>query len=138
MATVFGWAGMLNIALGTIAGSYTLYLNGNKLNMAAVDAKANATNIASSSPHSDSSSGGLTCGSYLQYHRISVQPSQLSTKANVIAVRVVNGDGNLPGGLYDSMAGDQRSGAFDPGASPGQKQTGYTLAGTYHTNTMPL
>ena len=32
-------------------------------------------------------------------------------------------------GLYDSMAADSRSGPFDPASSPGQKQTGYTVAG---------
>ena len=34
-----------------------------------------------------------------------------------------------PGGLYDWGAPDMRVGPFDPGASPGQKQTGYTLGG---------
>ena len=34
-----------------------------------------------------------------------------------------------PGGLFDWTAPDMRVGPFDPGASPGQKQTGYTIGG---------
>ena len=49
---------------------------------------------------------------------------------NVIAVRVTGGGADKPGGLFDSMAADKRVGPFDPAASPGQKQTGYTVSGT--------
>ena len=59
----------------------------------------------------------------------SVPPVRRS-EANIVAVRVRSGsDASQPGGLYDSMAPDMRSGPFDPASSPGQKQTGYTVAG---------
>ena len=36
---------------------------------------------------------------------------------------------SFPGGLTDTESSDRREGAFDAGASPGQKSTGYTVAG---------
>lgn len=45
-----------------------------------------------------------------------------------MAVRVHSAGGSqYPGGLYDSQAPDMRQGALDPGASIGQKQTGYSI-----------
>jgi beta-galactosidase len=53
---------------------------------------------------------------------------------HVVAVRVHSpggtGKGGKPGGLCDTGAPDERSGPFDAGASPGQRQTGYTVGGT--------
>jgi beta-galactosidase len=40
-----------------------------------------------------------------------------------------NDDTSYPGGLVDTESGDRREGPFDAGASPGQKSTGYTVAG---------
>ena len=35
----------------------------------------------------------------------------------------------VPAGLFDTGAPDERSGPFDAGASPGQRQTGYAVGG---------
>lgn len=70
----------------------------------------------------------------------------LTNDSNVIAVRVHSAGGpapssvnvslatdgdptSFPGGLCDTQAPDMRQGAFDPGASAGQKRTGYTVGG---------
>ena len=53
---------------------------------------------------------------------------------NVIAVQVWSPGGpkgaqGVPAGLFDTGAPDERSGPFDAGASPGQRQTGYAVGG---------
>ena len=55
-------------------------------------------------------SGG--CEAYLLYRSFAVPAGVLSTsRPNVVAVRVRSGsDASRPGGLYDSMAPDMRSG----------------------------
>ena len=62
---------------------------------------------------------------YFRLQAFGVPAGTLVAGANVIALRIMNGMGDLPGGLYDSMAPDFRSGPFDPASSPGQHQTGY-------------
>jgi beta-galactosidase len=59
-----------------------------------------------------------------------VAPGLLSPAGdNVIPVCVYFQGGGYPGGLYDSCTPDIRGCAYDAGASPGQRQTGHTVAG---------
>ena len=56
--------------------------------------------------------------------------SALQLGENVIAVQAWSPGGEgTPGGLYDTGYPDERAGAFDAGASPGQRQTGYAVGG---------
>eukprot|EP00045_Choanoeca_perplexa_P021906 m.7700 g.7700 ORF g.7700 m.7700 type:complete len:1060 (-) comp8923_c0_seq1:41-3220(-) len=113
-------AGTLRLALGTVSSADQTYINGHQIG----------------STGSASSPG---CRDFLEYRSYLVPAGAVNiTGDNVLAVVVFSQGGKLsdpanvsfPGGLYDSGAPDERSGPFDPGASPGQKQTGYTVSGT--------
>jgi hypothetical protein len=71
--------------------------------------------------------GSPGCKDHLTFHSHIVPPGLLNpTGDNVIAVRVYSQGRDYPAGLYDSGAPDRRDGAYDAGASPGQRQTGHT------------
>ena len=105
-------AGTLELALGTVSGSDETYLNGVKI--------GNTGNVAKA---------GGSCTSFIQYRSYDVPAGLLKADGNVVAVRVRGGGDGKPSGLFDSMAPDDRVGPFDPAASPGKKQTGYTVSG---------
>eukprot|EP00051_Salpingoeca_urceolata_P020621 m.311632 g.311632 ORF g.311632 m.311632 type:complete len:1102 (-) comp19654_c1_seq4:111-3416(-) len=110
-------AGVLALSLGTVSATDETFLNGVKIG-------------------STGSMGKPQCRDYLQFRRYMVPPGVLvAGSRNLLAVRVFSSGGpksnptSRPGGLFDSGAPDMRTGAFDAGASPGQKAQGYSVGG---------
>ena len=69
------------------------------------------------------------CSSRLDYRSYAVPASALHVGPDNVAAIWVWSEGSGPAGLVDWAQPDRRIGPFDPGASPGHKQTGYTLGG---------
>ena len=134
-------AGELRLALGTVSEADVTYVNGVKVgSMGTMGGKD------SGSPYpgagENSCDKPLTFRSYgsATGHHMDARTGETGMLAsalklgddNVIAVQVYGGSGGedgLPSGLYDTGAPDERSGIFDAGASPGQRQTGYAVGG---------
>ena len=117
----------LFLAMGTIVDGHTLYLNGkavgNAPRLTASNARANAT----------TDENGVSCEASLTYNRFAFGTDpDLRTPTVQIAIRVTSSYGSSrAGGLYDTGAPDTRVGAYDAGASEGQRQTGYRYVLAY-------
>ena len=134
-------AGELRLALGTVSEADVTYVNGVKVG-------SMGTMGAPDSGNPYPKSGENSCDKPLTFrsygsavgHHIDSRTGETGMLAsslklgddNVIAVQVYGGSGGedgRPSGLYDTGAPDERSGPFDAGASPGQRQTGYVVGG---------
>jgi len=104
--------GKLRLALGTVVSADETYINGVRVG-------------------STGSMGKENCRDNLLYRSYNVPFSVVSSEnLVVVAVKAYSPGGDqFPGGLFDSEAADARMGMFDPGASVGQKQTGYAVGG---------
>ena len=109
----------LRLALGDVSVADVTYINGIK--------------VGQSGTIGDDSS----CKDPLTYRSYSGNALNKAIKVgtNIIAVKVWSPGGakasntSVPGGLVDAEASDGRIGPFDPGASTGQRQTGYSVGG---------
>ena len=109
--------GELYLALGTIVDGQEAWLNGKR-----VDVGADGDGVVE---------GDVDCEAALDYHRVAFgTDAALRTPTVQIALRVTSSYGaTRPGGLFDTGASDGRLGAYDGGASAGQRQTGYSVGG---------
>lgn len=136
--------GRLQLALGTVAALDDTFINGHHIGSQGLDATAalhqpepalhgplSSTSILQTNTNTNSTLESVSCEDYLVYRAYPVPANILHNASdNVVAVRVFSpGGAAAPGGLYDASAPDARIGPFDAGSSPGQKSTGYTVAG---------
>lgn len=106
-------SGALRLALGVVSSADDTFVNG--------------IHVGSTG----SMGSGANCDDRLTYRSYPLAAGVLNGVGadNVVAVRVWSAAGDDPAGLFDIGGGDARIGALDPGASPGQRQTGYAVGG---------